>query len=289
MKYHFSLASLLIASLALAACDKEPVGQVAAVLNDDEITLQEINAELSNGVLPAGLDEKEAQNNALQMVIDRKLLAGVAKQEGVDTDPSYIIRKRQMEDALLAKILSERLAKSIERPTSAQIEKFIADNPQRFAGHTVYELDAVQFSLPEGETLKGQFADDHSISALIERLDSMGIQYQRRKTGLDSAKLGKNLAARLASLPPGEPFLIPSNSMVLGGVVTKRVADPISNDEARPIALRALTDKALGDVLRDRLEKAKKEAKISYAEGFSEPKREAGGDKANAATAPVTP
>jgi hypothetical protein len=38
-------ASCLIGSVLLSGCQKEATGQVAAVVNDEEITLQEINTD----------------------------------------------------------------------------------------------------------------------------------------------------------------------------------------------------------------------------------------------------
>src|SRR3546814_20624863 len=67
--------------IALAACDKEPTGQVAAVVNGDEITLQEINAELGNTAIPEGVDKKVVQQAALERIVERRLLAQAARDE----------------------------------------------------------------------------------------------------------------------------------------------------------------------------------------------------------------
>ena len=90
------LAVIAFSLFALAACDKEPTGQVAAVVNGDEITLQEINAELGNAPIPEGVDKKAVQQAALQRILDRRLLAQSAREEDLDKSPEYMLRERQV-------------------------------------------------------------------------------------------------------------------------------------------------------------------------------------------------
>lgn len=86
------IAALLAGTSLLAACDQEPTGQVAAVVNGEEITLQEINAELAGLNVPQGVDEKRVRQAALQRIVDRRLLAQAAKEEGVDQSPEFLVR-----------------------------------------------------------------------------------------------------------------------------------------------------------------------------------------------------
>src|SRR5215212_831827 len=95
----------LAGALALSACDREPTGQVAAIVGDDEITLQEVNAEVGNAKPPEGIDAKAVQQSALQRIIDRRLLASVARDQDLDKRPEFLIRQRQLEDALLVQLL----------------------------------------------------------------------------------------------------------------------------------------------------------------------------------------
>mgnify|MGYP001548392619 CR=1 FL=1 len=61
----FRIACLVGVAL-LAGCQKEATGQVAAVVNGDEITLQEVNAEMSGMQLPQRVDKTQVQKAALQ-------------------------------------------------------------------------------------------------------------------------------------------------------------------------------------------------------------------------------
>jgi hypothetical protein len=58
MRLKHTAAVSLILLAGLSACDREATGQVAAVVNDEEITLQEINAEIAALQIPETADKK---------------------------------------------------------------------------------------------------------------------------------------------------------------------------------------------------------------------------------------
>ena len=137
---------LLVA--ATAACNKKPTEQVVAVVNGDEISMQELNAELGNAQLPPGVDKKMVQGQLLQRLIDRRVLAQSAKEQGIDRDPNFIVEQRRVNEALLVDKLAKRTADSIPVPSNAEIDKFIADNPTLFADRKLYAIDQIVFQMP---------------------------------------------------------------------------------------------------------------------------------------------
>jgi len=103
MKLNSKVALSLMVLMCLSACNREATGQVAAVVNDDEITLQEINAELAALQIPETADKKLVQQQALQRIIERRLLAQEASADGVATSQDYLIRERQLRMLLVPK------------------------------------------------------------------------------------------------------------------------------------------------------------------------------------------
>jgi len=69
----------IILALGLAvlssACDKKAEGQTVAVVNGEEITAAELNAELASARLPEGMSQKDARARVLQAIVDRRLVA----------------------------------------------------------------------------------------------------------------------------------------------------------------------------------------------------------------------
>jgi peptidyl-prolyl cis-trans isomerase C len=265
------LVALALTLFTLAACGKEPTGQVAAIVNGDEITLQEINAELGNTPIPEGVDKKGVQQAALQRIVDRRLLAQVATEEDLDKSPEFLLRERQLRDALLVQLMGQKSQRALRVPAQTEIDKFIAENPAMFNDRKIYSVDRIQFALPKDMSQLKSLEADHSMDAVAARLQSLGIKFQRSDAQMDSALVGQQRMQQIKSLPAGEPFIVPENGMVTVGVIKGEQSVPFSTADARPIAVQAIQNKQLGDSMQQRLTQARNAAEINYQPGFAPP------------------
>jgi EpsD family peptidyl-prolyl cis-trans isomerase len=258
-----------LALLALSGCKREATGQVAAVVNGDEITLAELNQEIGGDQLPKNVDKKAIQRAALQKIIDRRLVAQVAREDGIDKQPEFLARQRQAEELLLIQMFGQKLNRAARMPEASAIDKYIAENPTVFGERTIYQLDRIQFPIPADTKPLQAIKDDHSMDAVATRLNSLGIKFQRSAGGLDSAQIPPQVLARIKALPDGEPFAIPQGRLMTVAVVTGSETRPFVGPEARPVALERLRTQNLENTLGDRLKAARSSAKIEYQSGFA--------------------
>lgn len=261
----------LAGAVLLAGCQKEATGQVAAVVNGDEITLQELNAEMSGMQLPQGVDKAQVQKAALERVIDRRLLAQAARDDGLDKTPEFLIRRRQLEDALLVQLLSQRVGRSVAVPDAKAIDAYTKHNPAVFSGRTIFTVDRIQFAAPADPGKLKALQDDHSMDAVASRLQQLGIEFSRDTSQMDSARLGQDRLDRIRSLPAGEPFVIPENGVVTVAVITGSKPQPVEGDQARPAAVQMLRNQSLSAAMQQRLAAQKAKAKIKYQDAFAPP------------------
>jgi len=268
MNRTISFSCALIA-LSLTACDKEATGQVAAVVNGEEITLQEINAELGSTAIPEGVDKKLVQQAALQRIVERRLLAQAARDDELDKTPDYLLRERQLRDALLVQLMGQRAERALKVPGEEEIDKFIADNPVMFAERKILAVDRIQFAMPKNVDQLKALENDHSMEAVAARLKQMGIEFRRDSTQIDSAALGQQRLQQIRALPAGEPFVVPENGVVTVGVVTGERAEPIPAANARPAAVQAIRNKQLSETMQQRLKQSRSSAEIQYQPGFA--------------------
>jgi peptidyl-prolyl cis-trans isomerase C len=257
------------AALLLAGCDKKPEGQVAAVVNGDEITLQEINAEVGGANIPKGVDAKEVQKAALQRIVERRLLAQSARDDDLDKTPEYLVRSRQMEDALLVQLLGQRTEKTFQVPDQRALDKFMAENPSMFAGRKVFTVDRIQFALPADMAQLKTLEDDHSMDAVAAKLTKLGIKFQRGPAKMDSAQLGQQRIDQIKALPDGEPFVTPENGVITVAVITGETAVAVNAADMGLLATQAMRNQALSKSLQDRLKQARAKGEISYQPGFA--------------------
>ena len=269
MQLKNSVAVSMILLAGLSACGREATGQVAAVVNDEEITLQEINAEIASLQIPDSADKKAVQQQALQRIVERRLLAQEAVADGLNSGQEYLIREQQLRDNLLVQLLGERVERTTNPPQPAELDRYIADNPSMFQDRKIYAVDRIQFPAPTDLNSLKPLENDHSIAAVATRLNGMGIKFRRDQGEIDSAAIGPDRLKQLLALPAGEPFVAPENGVVTIGVLTGERTAPLTGEEARALALRALQSQKVNNSVRQRLEQARTKSEITYQSGFA--------------------
>lgn len=263
--------SLVAALLVTSGCGKKATGQVVAVVNGDEITLDELNAELNSVNLPPSADKKLAMRQLLQQVVDRRLLAQTAKEQGLDRDPAYITQQRRTNEDLLVRMYAKKSADTIPVPTAAEIDKYIAGHPMVFGSRTRYKLDQIRFEMPADPSRLKSLEADHSMDAIIASLNSMGIKFQRGGSALDSGSVAPAALKQVTSLPPGEPFITPAGRQIAVSVITGTEPLPVPDAQIRPLAVQALRNDSLNKIGEARLKEARAKGKIEYQPGYEAP------------------
>ncbi|WP_108810016.1 EpsD family peptidyl-prolyl cis-trans isomerase [Sphingorhabdus sp. Alg231-15] len=270
-----ALMCLTAGALVLAGCEKSAEGQVAAVVNSEEITLQEINAALNETNIPEGADKKKLQQNALQQIVERRLLAQAAKESGIDQDPAYLIRQRQLSEALLVQMYADKAGSTLKVPDQAAIDRYTEAHPFSFANRTVYAVDQIIFPSPAnlGDLKKLEVAN--TLEDVQKILTEMGIQFARKSAQMDSVQVPPAMMAQIVSLDPGEPFVIPTGATVTASVIKAQQKVPYNADQAGPVAVKAIRNEEMAKIMKQRLAEAKTKAEITYQSGF-EPAKDAG-------------
>lgn len=261
--------------LMLGGCEKKVGGQVVAVVNGQEITQQELNAELNGQQIPQNADRKAVMVQLLQRVVDRKLLVGKAKEQGLDKSPTYLAQVQRAQDAALIEMMTSNAAKSVPVPDAAAAQQFIAKNPTMFAGRKRYQLDQIIFQAPNDPVLQAKLKPVKTLPEVESVLNSEGIKFQRGTTQLDTAMLPSPIATRIATLPPGEPFIVPQNGQIVVNVIRNTVDVPTPTQQAQPAAVEIIRRQAVDEAMRKQVEQSRASAKITYDTGFAPPKASA--------------
>src|SRR5437868_15423272 len=116
----------IVLACIVSSCEKKHQGQTVAVVNNDEITASDLNAELGNANVPAADATKDVRAQALQRLIDRRLLAQQAKADDLDKSPEFLNQQRRMNEELLINMLVSRQANTAQVASAAEIAQFEA-------------------------------------------------------------------------------------------------------------------------------------------------------------------
>lgn len=259
-----------VALLGLSACEKKAEGQVVAVVDGDEITSQEVNGELG-AAAAQGEPTQQMRNVALNRLIDRRLLAAVARDEGVESSPEYILRKRQLEENLLVQMMGERLARDQKQPTQQQINQLMAENPQAFADRTIFALDQIVFQMPPRRDVFDALTPAKTMAEVVTTLNKFGIQFQRGNNTIDSANLPPQVFQQFKRVGSSEPIVIPSGNAVTVAMIMQSESAPIAGPAARSVATNAHMKREVEKAMKTKLDTKRKAAEIEYQSGFTAP------------------
>ena len=263
------VVAIVICSLFVSGCQRKAEGQTVAVVNGREITIPELNFALDQVQVPSSTDKNAVRSQVLQKLIDRRLLAEQARKEGVDKTPEFLNRQQQVNDDLLISMLASRRLKTAQLPSDAEVETFIAGNPQVFANRETWDLDQIVYATQNDPKIKAAIENAHSIDALIAVLQQHQIAFSRQKNSIDTSVIPPNIFGRVSKLPAGEPFaVLLGPKTVASGIVSKN-PHPLTGDDAKPIAVQAMRKKQTTKSIEDLLKSLRSSANIQYQPGFA--------------------
>ena len=231
----------LTAGLAVAGCHGgAPTGQVAARVGNEEITVQELQAELGGFNAPDAKTRKAAEQQALQAIIQRKLIAKAAVKAGIDKSPAFAIQKSRVEDALLVQSWQKALVDAVPEPGAEQIRQYINQHPELFANRKVYIVDQLRMQTRADAKLIEAIKPLNTLEDIAKLIQSKGIRYETARGALDSLQLGSQLVAQFDKLPPTEVLVFPmGNALVANKVIETRLA-PVPDAAAQKLAAQAI-------------------------------------------------
>ncbi len=276
-------ASLAIVTL-VAGCNRggeTPKGQVVATVNGDDITIHELNSELSLARPPADVPRKTVEQVVLARVIERKMLADVARERQLDKNPNFILAQRRVDDGLLVQALQSDIAKKVPIPTREAAEKYIETHPDQFAQRKLYTIDQIQFLRPANIASIG-LEPAKTMSDVADVLTKNKIEFRRNNAGIDALQVNPALVAEIGKIlarNPNEVFMFadqpqgaPAPIMYVNKVTDIKV-QPFTGEPAITFAQQVLQRENIQKALVDNLATFKKasEAKIKYATGYGPP------------------
>ena len=259
-------------AFAVTSCQKKASGQTVAVVNNEEITASDLNSELASENASLTGSTQQARAQALQNLIDRRLLAQQARSEGLDKSPDFINQQRRATEDLLIKMLLLRQVNSAQVPSADEITKFEASRPGMFANRESWTLQQLVFPTQKDPALLAKLKAANTLDEVAQALTAAGVQFTKSSHTIDTAALPPAIYAQLNQLKPNEPFIVPGGNKVIANVITARTPLPLPSEQVRTVALNAMKQSEVQKFVQDRVKSLKGSAKIQYQPGYAPPK-----------------
>jgi len=272
-------ALVAISCLALGACRfpgipglsgaKAPSGQVVATVDGKEITLRELEVELNGVNTPDAKTRKAAEQQALQLIVDRTILADEARKEQLDKTPDFALQQQRTIDGLLAQTLQAKLATAIPTPSDEEAQRFINDNPDIFAQRKIFVVDTIRMAPPKDPNLINGLKPLKTLPEVEDYLTANHIEHGRTSGNIDAVGADPKMVNQIVKLPPNEVFLYPANGVLLVNQIRETRVVPFEGDQATKYAIAVLkrqrTQEAVARQMHQYVEAAAKTVRYNDA------------------------
>jgi peptidyl-prolyl cis-trans isomerase C len=268
--WHLLVALGLVAAIALASRWKAvPAagGPVLATVDDISVTSLDVAAEAQSKGLPASHIDAATRKALLGQVIDRKLLAAVARKRGLEADPLFKASMDRAAEMVAAGATVQQLVGQAQPAGLGDARRYMAANPMRFGARQVWTVDGV---VGDVRGVPAALTNNlNSLGDVVAALVRLRIPYERVEWQLDTATLPKDVAYKLGRLGAGKLFRMPSGDKSMIGLVTARALKILPAAQQLTIAREAAGQARRETDLAAALETLRDRAVVRYATGVT--------------------
>ena len=262
---NMALAGMLV--FLVSACNskvEQKPGQALANVNGEEITVMQLNDELSRSNAPA-TQKEAARKQALESLIDRQLLIGEAAKEKVDRDPRVVQAIERARSVILAQAYMQKRLGTPAKPTAAEVETYYSQNPQFFAQRKHFDMREIILPTREvSDDLKAVMDKTRSLDEVAAWLDQHKVKYQKAQLSRSGSELPPELSAKLMALAKGQLFIVREGERSMLVTIADIRSSPVELDAARPQIEQYLVAKKGKEAAEEEVKRLRASAKIAY-------------------------
>jgi len=298
-----SLALVLaVGTVVLLGCSRNAeernVTQVAAKVNRDEITVHQINQTLSRlGSVPES-QQKQAQQQVLERLIDQQLLVQQAMQRKLDRDPRVLGAIEASKRQLLAQAYLEQAAQPGLTVTPHDVEEFYSQNLDLFQHRRIYRLREIGLSAPpefkaqlKAELDRLDKLKDKSkvIPELANWLQSQNVKFTTNTTTQATEMLPSEVIERIQRLKDGDLLLLPRGSTFVVSQIERSEPAPLTREQAAHDIEQFLESRKKAEFSSQEVKRLRAAATVEYIGEFASKETAATGAAAAPAASPAVP
>lgn len=269
---HVALA--VLAAAVVAGCgskSKEPgASQVAAKVNDEEVTVHQLNGLLGKANIPPGTDVNAARKQALDRLVEESLLVQAAKEKKLDRDPRVVQAIEAARREVIARAYLEQVASAQAKPTEQAVSAYYTEHPELFAERRIYNFR--ELAVADGskqEMIKSHFDAGKSMDDLINVLRAQNIRFAANAFVKPAEQLPLDAARRLHVLKDGEVSIIPRGQGLIVLQIAASRTEPVEQAKAKQAIEQFLSNKAKSEAVGAEVKRLRDSGKVSYVGEFA--------------------
>ena len=273
-----------IATLGLAliwGCDPggqgKTAGPVAAKVNGDEITVQQIDQALSRAGNIPDAQQKQAQKQMLDRLIDQQLLVQQAVQKKLDRDPHVLALVDAAKRQIFAQAYLEQVVQGAPKSTAQQVKAFYLEHPELFEDRRLYRLKEMAIAAPpdlqpqlRAEVARIERLRDKAriMSQLALWLQSHNVKFQTNLSVQAAEQLPSELLVKIHQMKDGDLLVVPRGNAVVVTQLDRSQRAPLTEEQATPYIEQILQHRRRLELSSETLNRLRTSAKLEYLGEF---------------------
>jgi peptidyl-prolyl cis-trans isomerase C len=257
---------ILLSAASLTAClnQEKSAGQALVRVNGEEITILQINDELSRADVPAE-QQQAATKQLLESLIDRQLLTEEAMRNKIHRSPEVIQAIERAKAKIIEQAFLDSITSKIARPSTAEIKGYFEQHPEYFAERKQFDMQQLVIATRDiSDELKSIINSAKSLDVIVAWLDKHHVRYVRGQLSRNSTDLPKQMLAKLKELQKGQLFMVQEGENSLINSIYGIKNSPVTLDIATPQIEQYLSAQKSREAVSTEIAHLRSLAKIEY-------------------------
>jgi EpsD family peptidyl-prolyl cis-trans isomerase len=274
--WHLAIAFAVIGAVLLGGCDEKKnrvVSPAAVKVNNEEITIQQINHLLQQqrGLKPE--QAEAASKQLLERLIDQELALQKATELKLDRDPRVLLQLDAARREIVARAYLEKAGEAASQPTAEEVQKYYEEHPALFKDRRVYNLQeiAIEAKPEQLAEMKSHLEATKDIGEFVEFLKANDYRYSGNQAVRTAEQLPLSSLARIAAMKDGQALFSATPTGALVVVLVASRAQPATLEQARPAIEHFLLNERKRELVAKDIKALRDAATIEYLGPYAQP------------------
>jgi EpsD family peptidyl-prolyl cis-trans isomerase len=271
------LSKIVILSLALlliSSCsdnDKPAATQIVAKVNDDEISVHQLNNSMAQMPLIAPENLASVRLDLVGKLVNEQLAVQQALSLKLDRSSEVMMQIEAARREILTKAYLKQVVSALPKPSAEDTKKFYDAHPELFAERRIYNLQQITIPTPHPPLADIQkLTADKTMTDIVTSLKQNKILFTAGAATRAAEQIPLTTLSALAKSQDGQINIIESpQSITIVRVEASQLA-PLSEELALQRIPQYLMNDQAKAAVNDKLAQLKSTSKIVYMNEFSD-------------------
>ncbi|MFT3735901.1 MAG: EpsD family peptidyl-prolyl cis-trans isomerase [Rhodocyclaceae bacterium] len=264
--------SAIVLVLMLGACSKSDKGatQVAARVNDGEVSVHQINFVLQrSNVRPE--QAKAASEQILTRLIDQELAVQKAVDRKLDRNPEVVQQLEAARREILQRAYLESVAAGAAKPSEQDAADYFKAHPELFAARKVYTYRVLGIQAPKEKVavVQEMHAKNRSLEDIAQWAKGENLRIVTDGGTKAAEQLPMQSVPRLSQMKDGQIIIATGPAGVELVHLVQARSEPVTLEQAKPVIERFIANSRRNELVVSEIKSLRKSAKLDFKGDFA--------------------